>query len=128
MRSSFYHALKSIEASSERIPLEPVRQLHAKGPSVTLKDVLGVKWRGRVRVFFIQQIVNAGRQVQSFHQVPAEQREVDDPEAGRLGAEQSCPLAAVLKFGAGEYFLLPQRHAEVDLAQMSRRIGQAHPG
>src|SRR2546425_12190600 len=90
--SSFSQALKSKAVSSHRTPLKPIRQLHAKGPSVALQDVLDMKWGRRVPVLFIQQIVNAGRQLQSFHQVPAEQREVHDSEARRLGPEQGPPL------------------------------------
>src|SRR2546422_5259526 len=86
-------ALQSKAVSSHRTPSKPIRQLRAKGPSVALQDVLDMKRGGRIPVIFIQQIVNARRQLQSFHQVPAEQREVDDSEASRLGPEQGPPLA-----------------------------------
>ena len=60
----------------------------------------------------------------------AEQREIDDSEPCRLGAEQSPALAGVLELHAGEYFFFQQRHgnAEVDLAQMQWRISQALAG
>src|SRR2546425_1231113 len=55
-----------------------VSKFNAEGPAILFDDVLSMEWGCGVVIPLIQHIINAGRQVQSLHQVLAKESEVDD--------------------------------------------------
>src|ERR1019366_5350550 len=94
---------------------------------------LQMKRCGRVGVLLVQQIINAGRQVEVFDEVLAEKGEVHNAVSINIHAWNRLPrrsrkkraaTAGVLEFQAGEDFLFDDGHADVEFDELLRRIRQ----
>src|SRR5207249_4526271 len=114
-----------------------IGQLYAKGPAILLNLVLDMKRGGRVAVFLVEQIVNAGRKLQALEQVLAEQGNIDDAVTRGFRAYDLCPghgiksrggpSADILVFESGKELFFPERHAQVELGQVLGRIAKHVP-
>src|SRR6267378_3821015 len=88
---------------------------------------------GRIAVSLIQEVVYARRDLQSLDHVPAQEREIDGrvirgilPGFDGEIRERSrrCACRDVLQIEAGKELPLDDRHTEVELEQVSGRIGK----
>src|SRR6185295_7712715 len=97
---------------------EPVSKLQHETAAGLGNHVLQVKSRRWIRVRFIQQVVNTGGNLKVFHEVLAEEGEVENTKVVGLrplhrqrlivcvlGIVEGKPTACVLEFQTGKEFL-----------------------
>ena len=63
-------------------PSEPVCQFYTKAAPVLLDDVLGMEVRGGVRESSVEDVVNAGGELEVPDEVLAKERQVEDAVTG----------------------------------------------
>jgi len=104
--------------------LKPIRQLYAETAAILLDSVLNMEMRGGIVIVTIQNIVNAGRDLEVLEEILAEECEIEDGvttgiaalDGDRLakgisGVVKRAPVAGVKKFPPGEDLIFIERHA-----------------
>ena len=105
-----------------------ISQFDTKSAAILFDEVLemgaALALGGRIGVLAIEQIIDAGRKFQAFHQVLTEERKVHNPVpgcvfSGNVRAQmRTGPFADVLKFQSCKDFVLQQWGGQVELPQV----------
>ena len=131
-RTPYFGAdVPAVEAALERrtphragLMLEVRGELEAEVAAVLLESVFWVFGAAGVEVFFVEEVVDAGGDVEVFLEGVAEQRGVEDAEAANRVAGKSLDGTGVLCVEAGEEALTDHGDGDIQFAKMARGIGE----
>ena len=105
-----------------------VGEFQKKTPPVLFDSVLPVFLRARIGVPLVEQVIECERSVRSFRQFLTREGEVGQAKPGDACPVERQALAGILELESGKYFPFEHWRADVELAQMSGRIGQVQSG
>src|ERR1700730_1133508 len=104
------------------IESESIGELYAEGSTVLDEAVFEMLWTAGRSIFLVEKIVDRSRHLQSRCEVTRVKRGVKQACVTSAASKHGEAVARIKEFEAGEDFVGPNRHADVRLDHILRRI------